>query len=962
VLQKVRESYRNATSHDDREKLNVILDRLFDAALTAASNATGTKADDYWKLAQTIVTDLEKLNIDGTDGKIYRGRLEMARSNGQNGLQFLQQAVAQRPDYAYAHQVLGQAYYGLAAVNADKGTAVTTTYRNSALEEFRQALRLAPTNLLALQYAIELLMRKGDSVSIKEAQGLVATGLTVAPHNSRFISYQENLPNADIDKAIASRTALRQSQPADRDNLRRLAILYIQKKNKEGDPDNKQKAMDSAIALLESDYQAHKDELAAGDLLAHTLVDYDKSDKGASRALDIYAGYLASADPTVRFNALIAKAEFFRNLQLEPDAIKALAAAKRISHDTLGEEAADTLKQAIQVEPATQDDAERHLADMYFDMGRMADAEEQYLQILAKDRTPSATDRVTRRLIEAELRQAKFKEAAPRLETLLKSQPQDIQGLTLRAFSNIQQGLGQPPEDQQKSLRAALTDLNKVLTIDSSNAEALLYRATAQMMLGDRLVDAEKDLIQATRQERTALNAHSLLTQLYVRTQRYEEASGEFKATLKLHPEMVGTRLEYVNFLKKLAELDSTLPPDSDVPFVQSLHRLRPLEKFMDEVNAAADLYPNDARWWLLKAQGFSLQGKNTDAQAWLKAIYDQLLKQSMIDATVTDAYLVSLLKTRSYDEVVKISSTIIDSNTNFISQHPEYVTFYLKRAAAYQGLGKPAEATQDIDRGFDVGVKAVTQTGNFAPFIVVLNEASTTVISKDATTNQPASILSPELVAERLRVRIAADPNETISKIGLIQTLLVMNKPAEALKVVDTLSTTEKNPTLRVLVLRQSALVRSQNKQYAAAEKDYKELESLMPGSVENMNNYAFMLADGMNRPKDAIAYAQRALKLVTTRSDPDTVTANSADVYDTLGWAYYQNNDLDNAIANLRDSIKVQPLPATYLHLALSYQKAGKKDEALQNCLEGIKMAMAKHDEATLASLKELQVKLTP
>jgi tetratricopeptide (TPR) repeat protein len=961
VLQKVRETFRNATSPDDRDKLNVILERLFDAALTAAGNASGPKADEYWKLGQTVVTDLEKLNLDGTDGKTYRGRLEMARSNGQNGLQFLQQAVAQRPDYAYAHQVLGQAYFGLAAVNAGKGSAVTTTYRNSALEEFRQTLRLAPNNILALQYAIELLVRKGDSASIKEAQGFVATALTIAPHNSRFISYQEILPNANIEDAIARRVALLKSQPEDRENLRRLAILYIQEKDKRVNPADKQRAMEEAVALLESDFQKHKDELAAGDLLARTLVEYDKSDQGASRAIDIYAEYLANPDQTVRFNALIAKAEFFRNVQLEPDTVKALVAAKRINRDTLAEEAADALRQAIQIEPATQDDAERHLADMYFDLGRMAEAEEQYLQILTKNATPSATDQVTRRLIEAELRQAKYKEAAPRLDALLKNQPQDIQGLTLRAFSNIQQGTGQPVEDQQKFLKAALTDLNKVLAIDAGNGQALLFRATAQITLGDRLEDAEKDLIQATKQERTALNAHTLLTQLYVRMQRYEEAAREYQAAIKLHPELPSTRLDYANFLKQLAELALTLPTDSDVPFVQSLRRLRPLEKFMDEVNAASDRFPNDARWWLLKAQGFALQGKNSDAQAWFKAIYEQLLKQNIIDAKVTDAYLTSLLKSRNYDEVVKISSSIIDSSSNFISQHPEFVTFYLKRAAAYRGLNKSVEATQDIDHGFDVGVKAATQTGNFAPFVVVLNEASTTPVSQDAAT-QPASILSPELVAERLRVRIAADPNETISKIGLIQTLLIMNQPAEALKVVDTLNTAEKNPTLRALVLRQSALVRCQTKQYAAAEKDYKELESLMPGNVENINNYAFMLADGMNRPKDAITFAQRALKLLATSSDPDVVAANSADVYDTLGWAYYLNNDLDNAVANLRSSIKVQPLPAAYLHLALSLQKNGKKDEALQNCQEGIKMAIAKHDETTLIALKELQAKLTP
>jgi tetratricopeptide (TPR) repeat protein len=965
ILQKIRETYRLAATADDRDKFSNILDRLFVAALVAADSSTAPKQGEYWQKAQALVTDIEKLNLDGTDGKIYRGRLEMARTNGQSGVQYLQEAVQQRPDYAYAHQILGQAYYSLAALNASKGSAASTTYFDSSLEEFRQVIRLAPNNLVALQYAIELLVRKGDSAGLKEAQGLLESGLALAPHNSRFIGYQEILL-ANVDSAIKSRVGLLKSQPDDRDNLRRLAGLYVRKKDKETQPDEKQKAMDNAIALLESDYQNHKDELVAGDLLARMLVEYDKSDKGASRAIDIYAGFIASPDQAVRFNARIAKAEFFRNLLLRSDAIQALVAAKRIGHDDLRAEAADILQQAKQDEPASQDDAERHLADMYFDLGRMADAEKEYLGIIEKNKTPSATDRVTRRLIEAELRQAKYADAAPRLETLLKNQPRDIQGLTLRAFASIQQGVDRPLEDQQKALKAALADLNLVLTLDVGNGEALLFRATAQIMLGDRLDDAEKDLIQAAKQERTTLNARMLLAQLYVRSQRYEEAAREYQGLVKLRPDMVNVRLEYLNFLKNLAELQLTLPKDSDAAIPQSLRRLGPLEKFMDDVSTAAERYPNDPRWWLLKAQGFALQGKNLEAQSWFKAIYDQLIKQGVIDAQVSDAYLASLLRSRSYDEAVKLSSNIIDSSGDFISKNPQYVTFYLKRAAAYQGLNKPVEAVQDIDRGFAVGVAAASQTGDYGPFITVLNEASTPLAVPEAATpgagTRPVSVLSPELVAERLRVRIAADPQETVSKIGLIQTLLIMNRPAEALQVVDTLSTTEKNPTLRMLVLRQSALVRCQNKQYAAAEKDFKEIDRIAPHNVENLNNYAFMLADGMNRPKEAIVYAQRALKLLATRSDLITVTSNSANVYDTLGWAYYLNNDVENAIANLRSSVKVQPQAAAYLHLALSLQKAGRKDEALVNCQEGIKLATVRHDAETLAALQELQTKLTP
>ena len=51
-----------------------------------------------------------------------------------------------------------------------------------------------------------------------------------------------------------------------------------------------------------------------------------------------------------------------------------------------------------------QDDAERHLGDMYFDLGRMADAEKIYVDVLKNAKTPDTNDRVTRRLIEGSYR------------------------------------------------------------------------------------------------------------------------------------------------------------------------------------------------------------------------------------------------------------------------------------------------------------------------------------------------------------------------------------------------------------------------------------------------------------------------------------------------------------------------------------------------------------------------------
>jgi len=295
------------------------------------------------------------------------------------------------------------------------------------------------------------------------------------------------------------------------------------------------------------------------------------------------------------------------------------------------------------------------------------------------------------------------------------------------------------------------------------------------------------------------------------------------------------------------------------------------------------------------------------------------------------------------------LSSALIKGNAQFIEDNPQFVTFYLERAAAYQGLGKPDEAVTDIDNGFAVGAAAAVKTGNYGPFISVLNQATSTLFDKNK-----------EIVAQRLRVRLAADPSDNVSKIGLIQTLLLMNTPDEALKIVDAMTPPTNDDIMHLLILREAALVHGQAKLYAAAEKDYKELVNKQPDNVENLNNYAFLLADGMKRPKEAIVLAQKALKLLSTHSDPGQLSASAANVYDTLGWAYYLADDNGNAIANLQNSIKVQPQAAAFLHLSLAYLKAKDIVAAQQKCLEGLKLAAAQHDAETLAALNDLKPKL--
>src|SRR5438034_10864610 len=99
-------------------------------------------------------------------------------------------------------------------------------------------------------------------------------------------------------------------------------------------------------------------------------------------------------------------------------------------------------------------------------------------------------------------------------------------------------------------------------------------------------------------------------------------------------------------------------------------------------------------------------------------------------------------------------------------------------------------------------------------------------------------------------------------------------------------------------------------------------------------------MLADSMNEPEKGIEYANRALQLV--KSQRETRLASTANIYDTLGWAQYMGNKVEEAISSLRQSIAIEPSPDAYLHLVKAFIKAKKIPEARAAVDEGIRLSV--------------------
>lgn len=125
--------------------------------------------------------------------------------------------------------------------------------------------------------------------------------------------------------------------------------------------------------------------------------------------------------------------------------------------------------------------------------------------------------------------------------------------------------------------------------------------------------------------------------------------------------------------------------------------------------------------------------------------------------------------------------------------------------------------------------------------------------------------------------------------------------------------------------------------KQLDKAAEQYEEAIKLRPDSAETLNNLAYLYTE-QNRK------APEALKMAVTANE---LEPNNASYLDTLGWAYYRNGDLENALINLQKANNlVSGQGEILLHLGRVYLDKNDFGTALTYVKEAFKAAPEMED----------------
>ncbi len=109
-----------------------------------------------------------------------------------------------------------------------------------------------------------------------------------------------------------------------------------------------------------------------------------------------------------------------------------------------------------------------------------------------------------------------------------------------------------------------------------------------------------------------------------------------------------------------------------------------------------------------------------------------------------------------------------------------------------------------------------------------------------------------------------------------------------------------------------------------------YDQVVQVRPNDIVILNNMAYILADNLNRPEDALKYIERAL----------SHRSQDHNLMDTYGFVLLKKGEINRAIKEFEKSMSIQPTSTASYHLGLAFKKTQDYQGALKALREAEKL----------------------
>jgi tetratricopeptide (TPR) repeat protein len=427
-------------------------------------------------------------------------------------------------------------------------------------------------------------------------------------------------------------------------------------------------------------------------------------------------------------------------------------------------------------------------------------------------------------------------------------------------------------------LDRALELLSRVLAENPDNAWCLFTRARIDIQR-ERYPDARADLLRAksVAPESFGLEHRFELARLYELMSKPELAEAELRAMLAIdRGGDRGVELQLIALLKRTNQIEKA-------------------QTFVNELIAKNPKQP----FWSYELGKLLTERKEYSAAVGPLRTAAELTHYG--NATAVEDWLRALIQAKRTREAIGVYEGL-----------PVVPTPSIKACAAEAYL---AENQRDIAALLLEQALGEASVLGVQPVRAVAQRVQT-LLGRDDTGALLRSVLDRASTAEAalaLRITLAE----------FLVTVPDPTQQAEALPEIEgALSEITPGTPLQLEALLTYALALSRAGKPEEAVSAYMQALELQPNDIRALNNLAYMLADELGRPAEALPYARKL---------HEVVPADNVSALDTVAWVYFKNGDAEQALPVLLEAARIEPdhLAVRY-HLGLVYADSGRKADA--------------------------------
>ena len=577
--------------------------------------------------------------------------------------------------------------------------------------------------------------------------------------------------------------------------------------------------------------------------------------------------------------------------------------------------AVESYRAALKADPSATFIAEE-LSDLYIQSGRLreavTEAEDQLKQNPNDLNARRLLARIYTRLIGDQANrvdESMVKKAIEQFEKITEGDPKDVESWLM---------LGRLNKIAQNSTEA-LKDYNKALQLDPDNEDAMTGLAMVYTDLGDN--KAAADLLRKVADKNP--NPHSLinLAGVYEQLKDYSLASEMLRRALQQQPgnaelkQMLAEDLLQADQIDEAAKLYQDLV-DEDPKDARPLLRLsqvyrqkRDLVKARQAMDKAKEIDPANVEIQFNDELLLETEGKYPEAIKELKSLLDTTAKKSYNAAE--KGFRVQMLERLGADyRSIEQFGPAVDTFREVADLDPD------------SGAGAEAEIVLTYQSAKDFS-KAESEA-----------DAALKKYPNDKTVRATHASLLAEMgktdqaVAETRKLMDGKEDFPVLLDLAEIyQKAKNWPEMTKTLDAAENLAKTD-DDKVRVMFLRGAMFERQKN--YTAAEAEFRKVLAIDPDHAATLNYLGYMLADRNVRLDEAKDLIVKALQ-----REP-----NSPAYLDSLGWVYFRLNKLPEAEEKLRQAMEFMSRDATvHDHLAEVYLREGKIKEAVAQWQSSVK-----------------------